>query len=359
MTPYAHFSTDAFIQDEYFQQWVFSPDEASDVFWKEFLEVHPAQRKAVTEARQFLLLFDQAEQDVLASRVTHLKRRIDAAIDNSKFIPEQELLASGHVSMSPRRNSWVTYAAAASVALLMVSGYLLYRYAGVMEQVGLTRPGVAVTQKGQRSLITLSDGTQVWLNADSRLSYPASFAGEKNREVYLEGEAFFDVAENKAQPFIVGTADLQVQVLGTAFNVRSYGKDQMVETTLVRGRVNIESKGEDPHRVTLSPNQKAVFEKASRRLMLQNQVDTETYTAWREGKLIFDDEPMSEIRTALERWYNVTVYVQDTSALSCRFSAKIDNKPLEEVMELFKASENIDYRIEGDSVKIFGKLCTE
>ena len=93
--------------------------------------------------------------------------------------------------------------------------------------------------------------------------------------------------------------------------------------------------------------------------MLQNEVNTETYTAWREGKLIFDDQPMAEILVALERWYNVSVRVEDAGALSCRFSAKIDNKPLQEVMELFKASENIDYEIKGDSVKIFGKLCAD
>src|SRR5689334_21482173 len=134
MTPYATFSTDAFVQDEYFQQWVFSPDAATDAFWAQFLEAHPTQRKTLAEARQFLLLFDQAEQDVLASRLTHLKRRIDAAIENSKFkvqspkLTGQELPGPEQTSRPRRQNGWVAYAVAASVTLLVVSGYLLYCY---------------------------------------------------------------------------------------------------------------------------------------------------------------------------------------------------------------------------------------
>ena len=216
-----------------------------------------------------------------------------------------------------------------------------------------------ITQKGQRSLITLYDGTKVWLNADSQLKYPESFAGKKSREVYLEGEAYFDVAENKDQPFIVTTSDLKVKVLGTAFNIRSYKKDDIIETTLIRGEVKVESTGKQSKEITLRPNQKVVFEKHSRKLMLENQVETDKYTAWREGRLIFEDQPLSEIISALERWYNVTIRLEDTSSLDCHFSAKVDNKSLEEVLDLLKSSENIDYTVNGNEIVITGKLCKE
>ncbi len=352
---YSTYSADDFIKDEYFQRWVFSPDAETEAFWQAFQAQHPDQQQPLTEARRFLLVFHVKEKDVLESRISHLKRRIDLALDQ----PERQEPRPAETRTAPRRTgNMKAYAIAASLSALVACAFL-FLWVRNDKDAPDTYTTNAVTQKGQRSLITLKDGTKVWLNTDSRLTYPSSFEGQRVREVTLEGEAFFDVAENKAQPFIVHTAEINVKVLGTAFNVRSYQKDQNVETTLVRGKVNIESTGKQAKAVTLLPNQRVVFEKTSRQLLLENRVNTEKYTAWREGKLIFEDQPLSEIVQALERWYNVTIHVEDTGSLGCRFSANVDNKSLEEVLELFKASENIDYRREGDQVSILGKLCAE
>jgi transmembrane sensor len=349
---YTEFSSDDFIKDDYFQRWVLSPDEANNRFWEDFVRQHPYKQGAIQEARQFLLLFHFRESDVFQSRIASLKKRIDAEIDQAG--PDAVADAPAEGTAVPLqgnerrvpifRRYW--YAAAAVALILLAAGLYLLTPA-VQNQV---------TARGHRTFVTLEDGTKIWLNADSRLTYPKSFNGEKTREIELEGEAYFDVAEDKQKPFIVHTSDIRIRVLGTAFNVKSYGKDRTIETTLFRGKVTIQS-AEDSTRLTLLPNQQAVFEKESRRIFLEDKEEAGDYGSWRDGQLVFHDRPLSDIVNELERWFNVTITVEDRASLNCHFSAKVHNKNLEEVLELFQDAEGIDYRIDGTHVFILGKLC--
>jgi ferric-dicitrate binding protein FerR (iron transport regulator) len=348
---YSEFSSDDFIKDDHFQQWVLSPDESNIRFWENFIRQHPYKQAEIQEARQFLLLFHFRESDVFQSRISSLKKRIDAEIDQTEHHPIHDtslaetlnLPREGGAGVSIFRRYWY---AAAAVALVMLTAALYFLNPTVNE----------VTARGHRTFITLEDGTKIWLNAESRLTYPKSFRGEETREVQLEGEAYFDVAENKQKPFIVHTSDIRIKVLGTSFNVKSYGKDRTIQTTLIKGKVTIES-SLDSTKLTLLPNQQAVFEKESKKIFLEHKDEAVEYTSWRDGQLLFDDRPLSDIVNELERWFNVTIEVEDRASLNCHFSAKVDNKTLEEVLELFQDAEGIDYRIDGAKVFILGKLC--
>jgi transmembrane sensor len=351
---YLKFSSDDFIKDDYFQQWVLSPDEANNTFWENFLRQHPHMEVPVQEARQFLLLFNFRERDVFESRIANLKKRIDFEIDQPSLNVQY-----GEVSEPPRvknnkpRFYWY---AAASVSIILTAATLYFYNLPSVRNFFSTR--VEITPRGKRTFIALEDGTNVWLNADSRLSYPKSFKEAKTREIQLEGEAYFDVAEDKQKPFIVHTSDIRIKVLGTSFNVKSYEKDGTIETTLIRGKVTIESTV-DSKNLTLLPSQQAVFEKQSKKLFLEHKEEAVDYTSWRDGRLVFDDQPLSDIVNELERWFNVTIEVEDQASLNCHFSAKVNNKTLKEVLELFKDSEAIDYRLDGAKVFISGKLCNE
>jgi transmembrane sensor len=350
---YHHYTAEDLIKDEYFQQWVYSPDDETDRFWEDVLKKNPHQQAAMDEARQFLLLMNfRHESD--DARISRLRSRIYQGIDQ----PDDSLIKKIQPVKDKTSRYWSLPArVAASIVLLLSAlafGYYKFNVMGIPATSAFEE--MEVTPKGKRSLISLRDGTKVWLNADSRLKY-SDFTGHPTREVFLEGEAFFDVAEDKEKPFIVNTSDIAIKVLGTSFNVKSYPEEQKIETTLVEGKVSIESKDDHPKQVSLLPNQKAVFEKESRKIVLENEVDVEPYTSWKNGALSFDDQPFSEIILALERWYNVTIRIEDESSLACRFSAKINNKTLKEVMELFKSSDGIQYRIDGDEVFITGKLC--
>lgn len=357
---YPEFSSDDFIKDDHFQQWVLSPDESNIRFWENFIRQHPHKQAEVQEARQFLLLFHFRESDVFQSRISSLKKRIDAEIDQPEHHPIQDTPLAGTLNLPPEGGVGVSgfrryWYAAAAVTLVMLTTALYFLNPAVNRLLSFSVQK-EVTARGHRTFVTLEDGTKIWLNAESRLTYPRSFRGEETREVQLEGEAYFDVAENKQKPFIVHTSDIRIKVLGTSFNVKSYGKDRTIQTTLIKGKVTIES-SLDSTRLTLLPNQQAVFEKESKKIFLEHKDEAVDYTSWRDGQLVFDDRPLSDIVNELERWFNVTIEVEDRASLNCHFSAKVDNKTLEEVLELFQDAEGIDYRIDGPKVFILGKLC--
>jgi len=358
--PYAHYSADDFIRDEFFQQWVFLPTQETQAFWQDFLTQHPYQRETIEEARQFLRIMDLEGGVVAETRISGLKHRIEQAIYQSSAIEESNLPEK---EVAPKRLWQISPSIAAVVGLLFILFSFYWLNQNKSWHPAFSAKNAAKEQtspKGKRSLLTLPDGTRVWLNADTRLTYPRDFNRRAVREVFLEGEAYFDVVENKHRPFIVRTAALSIRVLGTAFNVKSYASDETIETTLVRGKVSIEAnQNKTGEIITLLPHQQAVFKKKSSMMVLANQVNTETYTAWRTGKLVFDDSPFSEIIPMLERWYGVKIHMADQHSLDCRFSAKIDNKTLSEVQDLFKTSDTITYQMKGNDVYITGKLCEE
>lgn len=358
---YRSFSAEDFIQDEFFQQWVFSPNEQRDDYWHAFLMHYPSQRPAVDEARNFLLAMDFG-REVPEWVVSDIKINFNAAID--RLESESKIGArTERAAIRPRRSGRMRfrpfYAAAACFLLLTVLGVFLFVPREHARELFATLTfKEAKTPKGKQRRVVLQDGTQVWLNANSVLKYPHTFANREKREVYLEGEAFFDVSQNKEKPFIVNTSGLSIKVLGTAFNVRSYEGDSLVETTLVRGKVTISADNTDQARtVTLLPNQKALFSKESKEIALQEALNADATTAWRNGWMIFDNKPFSYIKETLERRYNVTIVMQDEKSLSCTFTAKFKDKTLKEVLEIFRSTESINYWIDGDRVTINGRLC--
>lgn len=362
---YKNYSVDDFIKDEFFQDSILDPGIQSEKFWDDFVKENPQKADDLRLAKEFLLKLNFRQDDHFELKISNLKDRIDKEIDMG--IRNEDPIPTIADRITRKRKPWKIIGIAASVGIIAIS-LLWYLRDDFVAETTTFLPGVAnirkdvTTQdnpKGKRTIISLEDGTKVWLNAESTLEYPETFANKPFREVHLVGEAFFDVQENVSQPFIVHTSDINIKVLGTSFNVKSYKEDRNIETTLVHGKVTIESSNEKTKHVTLLPNQKAIFEKESKNIVLENQVNTEISTAWKEGNLIFEGRPLHEIIGELERWYNVTILVKDKASLKCHYSAKINNKTLEEVLELFRVTDGIEYQIDGKKVTIAGTLCTE
>lgn len=176
------------------------------------------------------------------------------------------------------------------------------------------------TPKGGGYTIGLSDGTSVRLNAASKFRFPPSFNGNK-RIVYLEGEAFFDVARDENKPFIVITSGLSVDVLGTKFNVKAYNGDEEISTTLVSGSVKIISNNKDD--LYLEPNEQSIFDK-SKNTIVKHKVDLSSTLAWMNGRFIFKDERLENILKQISRWYDVDVVYDDIKFKNYRFTGDID-----------------------------------
>lgn len=203
-----------------------------------------------------------------------------------------------------------------------------------------------IVPKGGEYTLTLSDGTKVWLNSQSKLKYPVAF-NDTNREVYLEGEAYFEVTKDPHHPFHVNAKDrVTIEVLGTSFNVRSYPDENKVETVLEEGSVRM-SKGKE--NVMLSPGYKATYqpEKGFETV----SVNTELYTAWRHGQYIFVNESVENILKQLSRWYNIEIFYSNEKAKSVIFSGDVRKyNDITILLEAMEIAGGIHFKINGNTL---------
>jgi len=197
---------------------------------------------------------------------------------------------------------------------------------------------------GQISQLTLGDGTQIWLNSDSRIKYASNFNSD-SREVYLEGEAYFDVAKNKQLPFFVNTHFLNIKVTGTSFNVEADPAETSFSTVLVEGAISIFN-GKDKKLAQLHPGEKAEYSEESGSLNLSQINNSSDYTSWREGKLCFVNERLEDIAYRLEKWYNVRFIFVDEVVKDVTFSGTIlKYKPLNQILEIIQLTSPIEYSV--------------
>ena len=214
-----------------------------------------------------------------------------------------------------------------------------------------------VIPKGGEYQLQLSDGTQVWLNSDSELKYTDRFIG-KDRIVYLKGEAYFDVAEDKEHAFIVKTNSMDVKVYGTEFNVMAYEDEDIVYTTLVEGSVGIDLKNENGlvDKSMLEPNMQVAYVKGSSKGHIKI-VDTHLYTGWKDGLFQFNDEKLGSIIRKLARWYDVKVFFQNPTIQDIRFTGEM--KRFEEfttILNLLELGSDVEFDITGNVLIVNQKI---
>ncbi|WP_372757930.1 FecR family protein [Mariniflexile sp.] len=199
---------------------------------------------------------------------------------------------------------------------------------------------------GKRFEIQLSDGTRVNINAGSSLRFPVTFLKGESRQVFLKGEAFFDVAKDANHPFIVNADEINVRVLGTKFNISSYSEDENINTVLVEGAVVTYRTGDDylsNSAARLKPNYKAAWHK-NNKLIRVEKTDVEVHTAWLDGKLVLQEVVFNDILKKLERQYNVIFENNNKSLESRYFTAKFDVEDIYQVLESLSISGNFTYK---------------
>ena len=347
-------------------------DELSDVE-REVLLAWLAQ--ASTEER---LVYDEIKLYWQGPRLTdnpvdtaqafdRLLARIDegelaAAFAEPRPAATEAAAAEARVLPLPRPWWRRTWAAAASVALLATGG--VFSYQRYQAHVALTAAPFNYEERtnprGTKSKVLLADGTAVWLNADSHLWFPAAFAGTR-REVYLDGEAFFDVKRNERMPFIIHLGANQVRVLGTSFNVKAYRDDEAVETAVVTGRVafiRAASVAATAERDTIYvvPDEKVVYSKTSHELRIE-QVNSRDYAAWNQRSLIFQSTPLGEVAKTLARQFNVTVRFKDEKLRNCRLTGRFRDQSLREVLRLVEMTGAFSFDLTDNVLTVQGAGC--
>lgn len=206
---------------------------------------------------------------------------------------------------------------------------------------------------GKTFKLKLSDGTLVSLNAGTTLRYPEQFGINGKRNVYLTGEAFFEVAKDKQHPFIVHAEQTEIAVLGTQFNVSAYPEDKTVSSVLVEGSIKMSEKDNPANAVLLVPNQMAVWQNQSKKIGVKT-VDTSFYKAWTQGELAFNNTPFSTITKIIERTYDVEIINENAVLAKQSFtgSIKISESSVENILELLKRDTPFNYSIEQKTITI-------
>jgi ferric-dicitrate binding protein FerR (iron transport regulator) len=405
---YANHSSGELATEPEFINWVNFPNENSDRFWAEYLVQYPLQSKEVNTARfivmQMHIVEDSMPEQNAVETWDNIKSRIELNSDRSKAAvillrrwtaaaavllllasaaylvwkktslpnalavnrstpqaPKNDVAPGGNkailtladgteVVLDSTNNGAITKQGNVTV-IKLDDGQLSYKRSASTTSSTISYNTVSTPRGGQYQLV-LTDGTKVWLNAASSLRFPTSFIGN-DRRVEITGEAYFEVAHDNKKPFFVAVADMNVEVLGTHFNINAYPDERTIKTTLLEGAVKVESQNQS---ALLVPGEQArllnaPLEDGNRRLQTINHVDLEQVVAWKNGKFQFNQASVETIMRQVSRWYDVEV-VFEGPIPDKRFNGKMyRNVNASQVLSILEEG-GIHFRIEGNKVTV-------
>jgi transmembrane sensor len=256
---------------------------------------------------------------------------------------------------------------------LLLSVGIFYSYKKNINQAKAVLNTQIFAGKGIRKKVTLPDGTQVWLNSNSKLNFNDDLNAQTTRIVHLEGEAYFSVTKNKHKPFIIYTKQFSIKVLGTVFNVKAYPGDRTNEAALLHGSIELTVLSGQKQKIMLKPNEKFIMTgKATsktgllfqdtveqRNLSIQSikpvEIQSQQYTeetAWLDNRLVFKNETFDELAPRLERWYNVNIHIENAAINGYHFTGIFQNESLDQALKAMQLIKPFKYKINNDEVTI-------
>ena len=352
------------LSDESFINYCKKTSSADIAKWESFKEEDPNRKELIESARVvFIELFNAMAITDLNEQETRLRNRLNL-VEQAPIVQMPVV----YEDQKPKRWFSLMLKLTAAAAILIVAGYFIIDNYKVNSKKESLRSFVAAN--GERKNFQLPDGSIVTLNAGSKMTIDDRY-GVSTRDIFLEGEAFFDVKHNKELPFIVHTPAMDIKALGTSFNVKAYPCEKLTEASLVKGLVEVTLKDEKYHKVLLHPNEKVEWvnsndergevapKKDEKKTSIDNIVQCLTKTdagdvkeiAWMENKLVFTDEPLEDIAISLERWYGVKIELANDAIRQYRFTGVFEKEELATVLSFLRESKNFNYEIiPGDTV---------
>ncbi len=332
-----------FLTDEEFIRWVKNSDPELEMFWSRWLQLNPDKREVLMEARELLVAMDfttrKAGEEVK-------ERSLNYILSETKSpIPIRKLRST--------RRSYTFYRMAGMLLLIVSVAFVINHYLKGTEDAPVP-PVISNIVKtnpyGQRSMIKLPDGSTVWLNAGSTITYPSTFA-ERERVISLDGQAFFKVQEDTLRPFRVHSGGLITTVLGTSFDINSYtGDHYQIKISLVSGKVSIENQSLKSHDV-LVPGEQLVYSVNDQRSTVRS-FNLKEVVSWKDGILIFKHATFDEVLYRLQRWYGVKVIVENRPKEKWDLTGEFKRQSLERVLDRMSFTENFQYTMDEKTVTI-------
>lgn len=345
---YHLYTPEEFFHDPNFRKWVLNPDAEIQLFWENWVLNHPEKDDDVAIAKKMVKSIQMEEYEWDIGRKNALWRWISFSTQE-KEIPR---VSKDRFPINCERRKKISVyflARAASLALLaMIALYGIFMVV-VKPTENTTAMETKSNPSGQKSKVFLPDGSKVYLNSKSSMTYPLQF-GENKREISLDGEAFFEVVSDSLKPFTVTSGEVEITVLGTSFNVKAFPGDNFVCVSLVEGEVKVGIKNHSDEAI-LKPGEAATMEKATRKLVAKN-FDYWENIAWKDGILYLNQTRLDEAFSTLELWYGVEFKFNNPPDSSIKVTGKFENAYLTNVLKSLSYSVNFDYAINGKEVKM-------
>ncbi|NPD47414.1 FecR family protein [Lentimicrobium sp. S6] len=330
-----------FILDDSFVNYATNKNQADIAKWEEWFSQNPKNLKIALDAK------------MLIHKLRFHKQELP-----KEFISEEwhKLSTRLHLNEIKRKNKGKTiflkkigrYAAAASILLFLASAIYYFSNSSIRDAEPIYQE--LCVAKGASKNIILPDGTVVFINSDSKLKYEENFEGA-SREVFLEGEAWFDVSHNANKPFIVHTQENDIRVLGTAFNVYAYPNENVFRTSLERGSISLSY--HHGAEIELKVNQTYILHKNTQEIKLVETDNIEIYSAWKDGEIVFKNQKFTEILKTLERTHNLTFILQNKNVGKCNYTGCFTTEDdINSILAVIKLPTPFEYEIHNDTVII-------
>jgi ferric-dicitrate binding protein FerR (iron transport regulator) len=320
----------------------------------EKLELHRWMAKSKDNVNTFEQMKKVWEASYIHQKISN-EDRVFSKIQNKKKFLERlktETNTPRRHSTPVKRKGHFGWTAAAVISLMILISYPIYRNLVNVPEKANILPVLTHKEngRGQKSKVILSDGTNVWLNSSSKLSYINGFT-DSIREVFLEGEAYFEVTKNKNKPFIVHTGKLKTTVIGTSFNIRHYPKDAHPTLFLEEGKVKYEYLKSTKGTNILTPGNGVKWD-SKKGEMVKFTDDPLHWNAWKNNILLFDDLDFITALEECERWYDVDFIIKGTPPTHWRFTGKFKNAYLKTVLQSMQYGKQFDFKIQGQNIEI-------
>jgi transmembrane sensor len=329
---YADYTLEDFVMDDSFRAWVKNPSPQQDRFWTNWLEQHPEKKEVIEKARVLIRAIEFEQEGLSDSDSQLIWSQIQSrAREQGDPIPDHTIRPAA------TKIQWQTWYRVAAVftglVLLAALGWLL---------IPQDEQAVVTTAYGKTTTVTLPDHSVVTLNGNSELRYAQEWSQDQPREVWLKGEAYFKVSKGRPAAgnakFRVHASEVQVEVLGTEFNVSD--RHQSTQVVLSEGKIRLSLQTDTTH-LMMKPGELVEFLKKSRKLD-RKQVDPEVYAAWRKRKLIFDNAPLHQIATMIDDTYGLKIIFEDSLIANQRFAGKMNTTNVDTLLiTLAKASNSV------------------
>lgn len=330
--------------------------KADSEMLEKWLDEKAENRQTLRSVAQIWKATEEKSQKSLLNELT-LKKNWEAVAGRIQQVNTDERKERIRYFTKMRKRQHViskTLKIAALILVMVTSGFLTLRYAPVQEELVYEPVFREIsTQPGERANIDLGDGTNVLLNADSKLIMPDRFNSDR-REVELHGQAFFDVKTDRNRPFFIRTDNALVEVIGTSFDLSSYSNDSEVRVVVRDGTVELSELEGNGNKLVVNEGYAGSLRRDVGSLTIWKIDDPDYYFGWLEGRLNFKDTDFTDVIKHIERWYDVRIILElsDKSLLEKKFTSDLKTRSVKDVLEVISVSMNIDYEIDGEDVLI-------